>query len=59
METLEVPSEYERKIVYCKGDRALNQVSQKGCGFSFPGDTENPFGCNPVQTAVDCMLSMS
>lgn len=58
MKTLEVLSEYDRKLVYCEGDRELNQASYKGCRFSFPGDTENPPGCNPVQAAVDCIVSM-
>lgn len=57
MEILEVPSENEGKFVYCKGDRTLNQAAQKG-GFSFPEDTENPPGCNSVQPAVGCILSM-
>lgn len=59
METLEVPSEYEGKFVYCKGDRALNQTAHNGCRFTFPEDTENPPGCNPVQPSVGWILSMS
>lgn len=57
MEILEVPSENEGKFMYCKGDRTMNQAAQKG-GFSFPEDTENPPGCNSVQPAVGCILSM-
>jgi len=32
---------------------ALEQVAQRGCGFSFSGDMQDPPGQGPVQPAVD------
>lgn len=31
------------------GHRALEQTAQIGCGVCFPGDTQNPPWCNPLQ----------
>ncbi|KAK4820477.1 LOW QUALITY PROTEIN: hypothetical protein QYF61_027938, partial [Mycteria americana] len=40
------------------GDRALEQVSQRGCGVSILGDIQNLTGCSPEQpAAVDLALS--
>ena len=39
-----------------KGDRALEQVAQRGCGVSFYGGIQDPAGCLPVQTMVGHVL---
>ncbi|GAB0189195.1 hypothetical protein GRJ2_001384800 [Grus japonensis] len=49
---LEVPPEYEEKLLYFEDDRALEQVAQRGCGVSFSGDTRNLPGCDPVKPAL-------
>ena len=33
-----------KKIISCEGARAVAQAAQGGCGFSFPGDIQNPPG---------------
>jgi len=40
-EAQEVLSEHKEEFFYLEGDRALEQVSQGGCGFSFSGDVHN------------------
>ena len=34
--------------LYSKGDGALKQVAQRGCGVSFLGDVQDMSGCLPV-----------
>lgn len=36
------------ELLYCDVNRALEQVAQRGCGVSLTGDTQEPFGGNPV-----------
>lgn len=31
-----------RKKLYCDGGQVLEQIFQKGCGDSFPGNTQTP-----------------
>ena len=37
---------------FFKGDRALEQVAQRGCGDSFCGDFQNMPGCFPLQASL-------
>jgi len=41
--------------LYIKGDEALEQVAQRGCGVSC-GDNQDPFGCLPVRPFVGYLL---
>lgn len=45
-------AEYEKALLYCEGDRALEQVAQRGCEVSFSGGSQKPSGCHPAQCAL-------
>ena len=49
-----IHSTYE--FLYDKGDRALEQVTQRGFEVSFCGDTEDVSGHLPVQPIVGYLL---
>jgi len=40
------------ELLYDKGEGALEQVAQRGCGVTFYGDVQDLFGCLPVQPIV-------
>lgn len=40
------------KLLYCDGDGALEQATQRACGISFPRDFQNPHEC--LHTGLAC-----
>ena len=44
--------EHEEELLHFEGDGALEQAAQRGCGFSFSADIQDPPGQNLVQPAV-------
>ena len=48
----EVLHQYANELLHSKGERALEQAAQGGCGFSFSGDIQDLPGCLPVQPDV-------
>jgi len=53
IEAQEVLSEHEEELLHSKGDGALGQAAQGGCGLSLSGDIQDPPGQGPLQPAVD------
>lgn len=51
-ETREAPSEHQETFYHCKGDQALAQVSQRGCGVSLVGDAKKLSGHVPRQPVL-------
>lgn len=37
-----------QELPYSVRDRAVEQVTQRGCALFLSGDTQKLFGCNPV-----------
>ena len=51
-----MPHQYVKELLHSKGDGALEQAAQGGCGFSFSGDVQDPLGCLPMQPAAGGLL---
>jgi len=51
-EAQKVPSEHEEQLFYSKGDGALEEAAQGGCGVSFTEGIQDSPGQDPVQPAV-------
>lgn len=50
---LEVPSQYDKELLYIEDGIALEQTAQGGCGFSILDIyTHNPPGCASVSPAL-------
>ena len=52
---LDIGSSVE-ELLYEKGDRALEQVAQRGCGVSFYRDVQDLSGCLPLRHIVGYLL---
>lgn len=52
-ETQEVPSEHKETLFHCKGDQALPQVDQEGCGVGIPRDFQKSPAHSTEQPALD------
>lgn len=48
----EILCEHQETLFYCQGDRAREQVAQRGGGVSICGDFQNLMGHSPEQPAL-------
>jgi len=46
--TEEFPSEHKKEFLYLEDYRALEQATQRGCGFFYSGDIKSPPECFPM-----------